>query len=223
MDKKTLLVVGIGGSLGKSIYDFYKMDKNFNVYGTSTKINNTSETIFYLNFCDIRTINKLPEIKIDHIIIASGYKPKLNLKHMTEEHLNKMFEIHLIGPIMLFKKLQNNFSDESSITMISSPAAWQGSYDPAYSAVKGATNSLVRTLAKDFAPKTRVNALSPSLIKDSTVYNGMSDDFKQKHIDNTLNKKLLKTDQCIQAIDFIIKNQHFTGQILHLNGGMIYG
>ena len=221
--RKTLLVVGVGGSLGKSIYNFYSKNKSFSIYGTSTKIDNLSENIFHLDFCNLDTINNLPKIEIDHLIITSGFKPKFNLENTSEIHLKKMFDIHLIGPIMLFKKLQNNLSSNSSITMISSPAAWQGSYDPAYSSVKGATNSLVRTLAKDLAPKTRVNALSPSLIKDSTVYNGMSEDFKQKHINNTLNKKLLEIDQCIHGIDFIIKNQHYTGQILHINGGMIYG
>ena len=220
---KTLLIVGIGGTIGKSLLDFYDENKNFTVYGTSTKKDNLKENIFHLDFLKSETIHNLPEFKIDHLIIASGYKPKFNLDQMTESHLKKMFDIHLTGPMLLIKKIKEQLSNNSSVTLISSPAAWQGSYDPAYSAVKGGTNSFIRTMAKDLAPTTRVNAVSPSLIEGSTVFRGMSEDFKKIHLEKTLNKKMLTVDQCVHAIDFILNHQHFTGQILHINGGMIYG
>jgi hypothetical protein len=51
----------------------------------------------------------------------------------------------------------------------------------------------------------------------------MTPDFKQRHIDRTLNKRLLTLAECVDGIDFILKSKHYTGQILHLNGGMIYG
>lgn len=221
--KENIFIVGVGGSVGRAIYNFYENDDNFFVFGSSTKKNNLESNIFYLDFCDIETIDELPNLKIDHLIIASGYEPKYNIKETTDTHLQKMFKIHILGPMMLIQKMLNMLSTESSITFWGSPAAWQGSYDPAYAAVKGATNSLIRTLSKDLAPNTRVNALSPSLIKDSTVFKTMTDDFKNKHISNTLNKRLITLDECVKGIDFILKNKHYTGQILHLNGGMIYG
>ena len=51
----------------------------------------------------------------------------------------------------------------------------------------------------------------------------MTEDFKNKHISNTLNKRLITMDECIDGINFILKSKHYTGQILHLNGGMVYG
>jgi|TARA_R110001592_G_C13160602_1_gene748904 3-oxoacyl-[acyl-carrier protein] reductase len=221
--KQNIFIVGIGGSVGKAIYDFYKNNDNFSVFGSSTKKDNLEGNTFYLDFCNNKTIDKLPNIKIDHLIIASGYEPKYNIEETTNIHLEKMFKIHILGPMMLIQKMLNMLSTESSITLLSSPAAWQGSYDPAYASVKGATNSLIRTLSKDLAPNTRVNALSPSLIKSSTVFNSMTEDFKDKHISNTLNKRLITLDECVEGIDFILKSKHYTGQILHLNGGMIYG
>tara|TARA_Y100000310_G_scaffold322082_1_gene380641 strand:+ start:33 stop:707 length:675 start_codon:yes stop_codon:yes gene_type:complete len=221
--KKNIFIVGIGGSVGKAIYNFYKNDNNFSVFGSSTKKDNLENNIFYLDFCNTETIDKLPDLKIDHLIITSGYEPKYNIKETTNIHLEKMFKIHILGPMMLIQKMLNMLSNESSITFLGSPAAWQGSYDPAYAAVKGATNSLIRTLSKDLAPNTRVNALSPSLIKNSTVFNSMTEDFKNKHISNTLNKRLITMGECIDGINFILKSKHYTGQILHLNGGMVYG
>ena len=221
--KNNIFVIGIGGSLGSAINTFYKDKSDYKVLGSTTKKEKQNEFIFYLDLMDIKSIEALPELEIDHLIITSGYEPKYNIIDMTESHLQKMFGIHVVGPMLLIQKVKSMLKEKSSITFISSPAAWQGSYDPTYAAVKGAVNSLVRTLAKDFAPRTRVNALSPSLIENSTVFNGMTEDFKQRHIDRALNKRLLTLAECVDGIDFILKNKHYTGQILHLNGGMIYG
>lgn len=223
MKKKNVFIVGIGGSLGSAIHSLYQNSNEFNVFGSTTNSSNIAENIVYLDLMDSLTVDSMPLIELDHLIITSGYEPKYNIQEMTETHMNKMFGIHVLGPLLLIKKITGLLRERSSITFISSPAAWQGSYDPAYAAVKGAVNSLVRTLAKDLAPRTRVNALSPSLIESSTVYTGMTEDFKQRHIDRTLNKRLLTLEECLEGIDFILKNEHFTGQILHLNGGMIYG
>lgn len=221
--KKNIFIVGIGGSLGSAIAAFYQNQDDFMVYGSTTKKENVSDSTFHLDLMDESSLEALPDIEIDHLIITSGYEPKYNLNDMSSAHLQKMFGVHVIGPILLVQKVEPLLRKDSSITLISSPAAWQGSYDPTYAAVKGAVNSLVRTLTKDLAPKTRVNALSPSLIENSTVFNGMTPDFKEKHINKALNKRLLTLDECVDGIDFILKNKHFTGQILHLNGGMIYG
>lgn len=220
---KNIFIVGLGGSLGSAISTFYQNQGDFNVYGSTTKSASVNEFVFHLDLMDIKSIEALPELEIDHLIITSGFEPKYNIIDMTESHLQKMFGIHVVGPMLLIQKVKSMLKKKSSITFISSPAAWQGSYDPTYAAVKGAVNSLVRTLAKDFAPKTRVNALSPSLIENSTVFNGMTEDFKQRHKDRALNKRLLTLVECVDGIDFILKNKHYTGQILHLNGGMIYG
>lgn len=221
--KQRVFIVGITGSLGKALADFYTSKSNSVVIGSSSKPEFFASDVFHIDFCNPSTLNNVEITNVDHLIIASGYEPKYNLKDLTDSHLNKMFEIHVLGPIKLIQRMQNMFSPSSSITFISSPAAWQGSYDPSYAAVKGAVNSLVRTLAKDLAPKTRVNALSPSLIEDSTVFEGMTEDFRKRHVERTLNKRLLSLHECVEAVDFIIKSSHFTGQVLHLNGGMVFG
>jgi 3-oxoacyl-[acyl-carrier protein] reductase len=220
---QNILIIGISGSLGSAFANGLKTIGNYHIFGTTSQPSNISENVFHLDFQNDKTIHSFPDIIFNHVIIASGYEPSSNLAESTAEHIDKMFRIHAIGPLLFLKKIAKQFAVDSSITFVSSPAAWQGSYDPSYAAVKGAVNSLVRTLAKDFAPKTRVNALSPSLIEDSTVFNKMTKDFKQKHIDKTLNRRLLSVTECVEAIKFIFSSKHYTGQILHLNGGMIYG
>ena len=220
---ENILIIGSGGSLGNAFYTEFNKLSAYRVFGTTTKIDKINDHIFHLDFMKDETIYSFPKEPFHHIIIAAGYEPSANLIETSDEHIDKMFRIHVSKPLLFLQQILNQLMEHSSITFISSPAAWQGSYDPAYAAVKGAINSLVRTLAKDLSPKTRVNALSPSLIEDSTVFKGMTNDFKQRHIDRTLNKRLLTLPECVEAMKFIIGSEHYTGQILHLNGGMIYG
>jgi NAD(P)-dependent dehydrogenase (short-subunit alcohol dehydrogenase family) len=61
------------------------------------------------------------------------------------------------------------------------------------------------------------------LVEDSPVFNGMTADFKEKHINNTLNKRLATADDCAAAISFLLTQEHITGQAIHINGGQYFG
>ena len=69
---------------------------------------------------------------------------------------------------------------------------------PFYAAAKtkGAINAMTRSLAKELAPDLRVNAIAPSLVYDSKVYKGMTSDFRTNHLNDTLLKKFLSTNEC---------------------------
>ena len=79
------------------------------------------------------------------------------------------------------------------------------------------------TLARELSPEVRVNALAPSLISDSPVFERMTPDFRSKHLNATLNKRLLLPEECAHTIWFLLNQEHITGQIIHLNGGQYFG
>ncbi len=219
---KKILIVGINGTIGKALNRL--LGDEYEIYGTTSKLENTSENMLYLDFSLPESIdNFYSSFNFDHIIVTAGKEPQRNLNESDYTHILSMFNIHVMGPLLFIKNIANEINEGGSITFISSPAAYQGSYDPSYAAVKGAINALVRTLAKDLAPKIRVNAMSPSLIIDSPVYNRMTNDFRAKHINNSLTKTLTTSQQCAEGILFLIKGEQVTGQILHINGGLIYG
>ena len=82
---------------------------------------------------------------------------------------------------------------------------------------------MTKTLAKDLAPKVRVNAIAPGLIYKSKVYNMMTPDFRKKHLKSSILNKYLTADECADAIIFLLSNNHITGEILQLNGGQYFG
>lgn len=222
--KKNILVVGIYGTLGRALLNFYSENELVTVYGTTSRREAVSDTIVYLDLESNESINSFkPLTTFDHVIVASGYEPQFNLQNTNAHHILKMFAIHVIGPMLFLKNVYAYLQKGGSIVFISSPAAYKGSYDPAYATVKGAVNSLIKTLAKDFAGHLRVNALAPSLIVDSPVFERMTPDFREKHLRNTLTGMHTTAFQCAESINFILFNDQLTGQIIHLNGGMIFG
>lgn len=214
-----VLIIGVTGTIGSSLYSLLE-EKSYQVYGTSSKIGGDNR-ILELDLEHLERIaNFSVDFKIDHLIIASGIGPSRNLREATVEHFHKMMNVNLLGPMELIKTLLPFFNNNASITLISSPAADKGSYDPLYASVKGGTNSLVKTLAKELAPNIRVNAISPSLIIDSKVYKGMTEDFQLKHLNNTLTKRHTTAIECAELIEFLLQAKQITGQVIQLNGGM---
>ena len=67
---KTLLIVGIGGTIGKSLLIFMMKIKLYRLWYINKK-DNLKENIFHLDFLKSETIHNLPEFKIDHLVIAS--------------------------------------------------------------------------------------------------------------------------------------------------------
>ena len=221
MNKEKTLVIGGTGSLGKTLVKkLVKKGHDVICTSTSPKKNDTS----YLNFEDKNSIKILSQSidKINHLIFTSGYEPKLSLEEYDSSHARKMFNIHVISPLNIVSQLKDKIINGGSIIFISSVAAYKGSYDPAYAAAKGAINAMTRSLAKELAPDLRVNAIAPSLVYDSKVYKGMTSDFRTNHLNDTLLKKFLSTNECSDSIMFLMNNNHITGEILQINGGQYF-
>lgn len=222
MIKDKVLIIGGTGSLGTSMVKKLKSSYK-NILLTHTRPSNNN--IHQLDLEDADSIKNLASSleNLNHVIFAAGYEPKQNLKNFDIDHANRMFNIHVIGPMLLISMIKEKFLSKSSITFISSVASYKGSYDPTYAAAKGAINSLTRTLANELAPKTRVNSIAPSLINNSKVFRGMTPDFRDKHLKASILNKFLSSNECSEAILFLMSNNHITGQILHINGGQYFG
>lgn len=219
MDK--VVVIGSTGVIGQAISQEYE-SAGYEVIRTSSS---KKEGFWHLNLRDRSSIfefsNKVGSVK--QIVVAAGKEPQQSLKELQETHLEEMFDLHYAGPLWLIKCLQDKLTNESCITLISSVAANKGSYDPVYASMKGAINSLVRTLARELAPHTRVNAVAPGLVMDTPVYGRMSQEFRDRHLSNTLTNRLLTAKEIAETILFLNRQQSINGQILHINGGQYYG
>ena len=221
MDKKKVLIVGLRGTVGSACASLFE-ENGYQVIGTTSDASASNDHLLWLDFNNDASVENFSlKQTVDHLIIASGAEPSKNLHQTSKQHLQQMMNIHVTGPMLLLQKIVGSITQGGCIIFLSSPAALKGSYDPGYAAAKGATNALIKTLAKDIGPGVRINGVSPGLIIDSTVYRTMTPDFRERHLNNALTKKLTTAAECAEAVYFMCMNKQITGQVLQVSGGMV--
>lgn len=216
-------MIGASGGVGSAVVRLLT-EKGWRCLATSSRSGNAGAD-YYIDLTQPDTIatsaKLLPEL--DGIVICAGLEPRQSLTEMGRDHLNRMLSIHVIGPILLLQAVERKMRDGSAVVLLSSVAAYRGSYDPAYAAAKGAVVSLTRTLAREWSPRVRVNAVAPGLLEGTPVYERMTEDFRQRHRESTPLQRFSDTKGCAVAIEFLLTHKDLTGVVLHMNGGQYYG
>ena len=136
------------------------------------------------------------------------------------------FNINILGCVKILQavlpKLQS--SESASVVFFSTVAVKLGMpFHSSVSASKGAIEGLTRSLAAEFAPKIRVNAIAPSILNTP-----MSEKFlnSETKIENARNRHPLKEIGSAKDIAEIVKfllideSKWMTGQIIPFDGGM---
>jgi NAD(P)-dependent dehydrogenase (short-subunit alcohol dehydrogenase family) len=75
---------------------------------------------------------------------------------------------------------------------------------------------LTRVLAKTYAPKIRVNAIAPGLVLPSE---NIAQDEWTTLVDRLPLKHPVSIDEVIAALEFLLKNESITGQVIVVDGG----
>lgn len=86
----------------------------------------------------------------------------------------------------------------------------------AYAATKGGLWNLTKSLAREWAPKIRVNGVSPGAVLFPETYTEAQ---KQKAVDRSLLKRAGTPDDIAEALLFLIANDYVTGINLCVDGG----
>jgi len=136
------------------------------------------------------------------------------------------FNINILGCVKILQavlpRLQS--SESASVVFFSTVAVKLGMpFHSSVSASKGAIEGLTRSLAAEFAPKIRVNAIAPSILNTP-----MSEKFlnSETKIENARNRHPLKEIGSAKDIAEIVKfllldeSKWMTGQIIPFDGGM---
>lgn len=174
------------------------------------------------------TKDELPDI--DHPIDGFVYLPgSINLKPfkmLREENFKDDFEINFLGAVRSIKKYEENLkeSDAASVVMFSTVAVQQGlSFHASISAAKGAIEGFVRSMAAEYAPKIRFNAIAPSIV-DTPLAKNLLRNEKQRNRSEERHplKRIGEPRDIAEAAKYLlsIESSWMTGQIIHLDGGL---
>tara|TARA_B100000795_G_scaffold69735_1_gene48620 strand:+ start:1281 stop:2030 length:750 start_codon:yes stop_codon:yes gene_type:complete len=89
-----------------------------------------------------------------------------------------------------------------------------------YSIAKSGLSTLTKSLAKEFGPNIRVNAVAPGPILWPDNSNEFDQDYRKKVISQTMLKKVGEADDIAKAVEFLLLNGPFiTSHVLNVDGG----
>lgn len=156
---------------------------------------------------------------------ASMQKPEDSLKNITDESMEKTFKTNIFGMMRLARAALPHLSLGSAIINTTSSTAYEGNallID--YSATKGAIVSFTRSLSMNLAKEgIRVNAVAPGPIWTPLITETFPHESVKTFGKNTPMDRPGQPAEMASAYVFLACNDssYMTGQVLHLNGGVI--
>ena len=120
--------------------------------------------------------------------------------------------------------MQKSFAADASVVLFSTVAVSQGMpFHASVAAAKGAVEGLVRSLAAEWAPKVRVNAVAPSLTDTPLAERLLNNDAKREGAAKRHPLQRFGTAQDVaNAALFLLgdESRWMTGQVLGVDGGI---
>jgi 3-oxoacyl-[acyl-carrier protein] reductase len=180
--------------------------------------------------CDLTSTNPLPEPpeSIQGAVYCPGTVNLKSFRALSEEDFRRDWEVNLLGAVRFLKvcqaRLKGLDGEPASVVLFSTVAVCQGM--PMHSSVaaaKGAVEGLVRTLAAEWAPKVRVNAIAPALVDTPLVDRMLGTPEKREAMAARYPLKRVGTPSDAAALArFLLSPDSgwITGQVLGLDGGM---
>ena len=226
---KNYLVVGGSSGIGLALTNQLTSENNKVI--VLSRNQNQLQINENIEFHSINVLDEAPSFPtIDHELNGLAFCPgSINLKPFKslkeQDYLND-FNINVLGAVKVINKYLPNLkkADKSSIVLFSTVAVQIGMpYHASVAMAKGAVEGLTRTLAAEFAPQIRVNAIAPSLTDTPMASRLLSSDEKReasakRHPLNSIGKP----EDVAKAAAYLLSDDSgwITGQIMHIDGGI---
>lgn len=171
------------------------------------------------------TLEGLPD-SLDGLVYCPGSIDLKPFKRIKMEDWQHEMQLNFFGAIGVLQQALPLMKDSAnaSVVLFSTVAVQQGlPFHSSIAAAKGAVEGLVRSLAAEYAPKIRFNAIAPSLVDTPLASNLLSNERKREsNAERNPLKKLGRPEDLAQMAAYLLseKGQWITGQILKVDGGM---
>ncbi len=222
---KTFVIIGSTTGIGLSMAE--QLAQNNRVFGVSrrehSEINHPNYTHFSFDvLADSWDTIPFPE-QIDGLVYCPGSIQLKPLKMLTDKVIREDMEINFFGAINCIKAVSDRLQQNSSILLFSTVAVQQGMpFHASIAAAKGAIEGLTRSLAAEFAPKVRVNAIAPSIVDTPLAKRLLNNDRKRELISEKHPLKRVGEVKDISELGCFLLSRSaswITGQIIGVDGG----
>jgi NAD(P)-dependent dehydrogenase (short-subunit alcohol dehydrogenase family) len=175
---------------------------------------------------DVSALESLPDT-LQGLIYCPGTIRLKPFQRLTEEDFLKDFQVNLVGAVRVIQACLNRLkksTDGAAIVLFSTVAVRVGMpFHASIASSKAAVEGLTRSLAAEFAPRVRVNAIAPSLTDTPLAGHLLSTQDRRTAAAQRHPLKRIGTPQDIAraAVHLATPEAAWTtGQILQVDGGM---
>ena len=227
IENKNILIIGGSSGIGLALAE--QLAPQNNVFIASRSGNAVQHLdIQHINFDatqDDLDTNQLPD-ELHGFIYCPGSINLRPFKGMKLEAFQSDFEINVLGAIRSLKSVLTHLSasGNAAVVLYSTVAVQTGMpFHSSVAASKGAIEGLTRSLAAEFAPKIRVNAIAPSLVNTPLASKFLNNEAKMDKANERHPLGRVGTAKEIaQATTFLLGEQSswMTGRVLQLDGGI---
>lgn len=223
------LIIGASSGIGKNLA-LQLAQSGHQIYGTYHRNKILSENplieYHYLNVLDEDfSLSFLPD-SLEGLIYCPGSINLRPFERIKPVDFTEDYNLQVVGAVKTIQAAASRLkkSVDSSIVLFSTVAVQYGfPFHSMVSASKGAIEGLVKSLAAEYAPKIRVNAIAPSLVDTPLAASLLNTE--QKRESNAQRhplKRIGTTEDIVNIVEFLLssKASWITGQIIHADGGI---
>ena len=221
---KTIVIIGGSKGIGKAISQMkLNLNKVINLSRTKPDFEHVNLTHYT---CDILK-DELPDLNsVDALIYCPG---SINLKPFTRlkmEDFKTDFEINFLGAVKAIEKYLPLLKEANSpsILLFSTVATKLGMpFHASIASSKSAVEGLVKSLAAEFSPLIRVNAIAPTVTNTGLASRLLRNDkTKEQMIERHPLKKYLQPEEIAEMASFLISEKvaSMSGQIIEMDCGI---
>ena len=223
---KNILLIGGSTGIGYELSQKLKEDNNiFISTRNQDKFNHPNIKTNELDLDKEFETDWLPE-NLDGFIYLPGTINLRPFKGLKPSVFIEDFNINVMGCIKILQKVLPKIqaAENPSIVMFSTVAVKIGMpFHSSVSSSKGAIEGLTRSLAAEFAPKIRVNAIAPSMLDTPLAEKFLNSETKLENLRNRHPMKEIGSPEDIsEVVKFLLEDNSkwMTGQIIPFDGGM---
>ncbi len=160
--------------------------------------------------------------KIDVLINNAGISQIKEFTQITDEDWNNMINTNLNSVFYMSQEACRNMIHNKKGCIINISSIWGitgASCEVHYSVSKAGVDALTKALAKELGPSNiRVNSIAPGII--NTEMNAhLSEEEKQNIEEEIPLEKIGKAIDIERCVEWLIKDEYTTGQVISINGG----